>query len=85
MNCRIGVQCLSRLASIETMVLIGTNVVSELTRSMPALAVLDRLGCWDAFGLHLSAVGEVDLRHGALILPTCQFRDGLIAEINASA
>ena len=83
MTCRIGIQCLSRQASIETMILIDTNVVSELMRSMPAPAVLDWFGRQDAAGLHLSAVGEAELRRGALILPAGRRRDRLIAEINA--
>ena len=65
------------------MILIDTNVVSELMRSMPAPAVLDWFGRQDAAGLHLSAVGEAELRRGALILPAGRRRDRLIAEINA--
>lgn len=83
MTCRIGNQCLSRQASTETMILIDTNVVSELMRSMPAPAVLDWFGRQDAADLHLSAVGEAELRRGALILPPGRRRDRLIAEINA--
>ena len=83
MTCRIGIQCLSRKASVETMILIDTNVVSELMRSMPAPAVLDWFGRQEAAGLHLSAVGEAELRRGAVILPAGGRRDGLIAEINA--
>lgn len=83
MSCRIGIQCLSRQASIETMILIDTNVVSELMRPLPAPAVLDWFGRQDDAGLHLSAVGEAELRRGALILPAGRRRDRLIAEINA--
>ena len=83
MICRTGIQCLSRQASIETMILIDTNVVSELMRPIPAPAVLDWFGRQDATGLHPSAVGEAELRRRALILPAGRRRDRLIAEINA--
>ena len=83
MNCRIEFHCRSRPASIETMILIDTNVVSELMRLMPPPAVLDWFGRQNAVGLHLSAVGEAELRRGALILPAGRRRDRLIAEINA--
>lgn len=51
------------------MILIDTNVISELMRSTPAPAVLDWFGRQDAVTLYLSAVGETELRRGAVILP----------------
>ncbi len=65
------------------MILIDTNVISELMRSNPASAVLDWFGRQDAAALHLSAVGEAELRRGAEILPGGKRRDRLIAEIDA--
>ncbi|MXW86976.1 MAG: type II toxin-antitoxin system VapC family toxin [Boseongicola sp. SB0673_bin_14] len=65
------------------MILIDTNVVSELMRPLPAPAVLDWFGSQDNSGLHLSAVGEAELRRGALVLPAGRLRDRLVAEINA--
>ena len=65
------------------MLLIDTNVISELMRSDPAPAVLEWFGQQVAADLHLRAVGEAELRRGAAILPTGKRRDRLMAEINA--
>jgi len=65
------------------MILIDTNVISELMRSSPAPAILDWFGRRDARALHFSAVGEAELRRGAAILPEGKRRDRLIAEIDA--
>ncbi len=65
------------------MILIDTNVISELMRSSPSPAVLDWFGRQDAPALHLSAVGEAELRRGAAILPAGRRRDRIIAEIDA--
>jgi len=65
------------------MILIDTNVISELMRPNPAPKVLSWFGGQDATALHLSAVGEAELRRGAAILPDGKRRDRLIAEIDA--
>jgi hypothetical protein len=65
------------------MILIDTNVVSELMRHVPAPAVLAWFAGQDASSLYLSAVGEAELRRGAAILPVGKRRDRLIAEIDA--
>ncbi len=65
------------------MILIDTNVISELMRPDPAPAVPDWFGRQDATALHLSAVGEAELRRGAATLPQGRRRDRLIAEIDA--
>lgn len=65
------------------MILIDTNVISELMRPNPAPEVLAWFGGQDAMALHLSAVGEAELRRGAAILPDGKRRDRLIAEIDA--
>lgn len=65
------------------MILIDTNVISELMRPNPAPAVLDWFGSQDAAALYLCAVGEAELRRGAVILPEGKRRDRLIAEIDA--
>ena len=59
------------------MILIDTNVVSELMRPNPAQAVLDWFGRQDATVLHLSAVGEAELRYGVEIMPIGKKRDDL--------
>jgi predicted nucleic acid-binding protein len=65
------------------MILIDTNVISELMRPNPAPEVLAWFGGQNAMALHLSAVGEAELRRGAAILPDGKRRDRLIAEIDA--
>ena len=65
------------------MILIDTNVISELMRSSPAPAVLDWFGGQDANTLHFSAVAEAELRRGAAILPKGRRRDRLIAAIDS--
>ena len=65
------------------MILLDTNLISELMRSSPAPAVLDWFGRRDATDLCFSAVGEAELRRGAAILPESNRRERLLAAINA--
>lgn len=65
------------------MILIDTNVVSELMRPVPAPAVLDWFGVEDPSALHLSAVSEAELRRGVAVLPEGRRRDALRAAIDA--
>jgi predicted nucleic acid-binding protein len=64
-------------------ILIDTNVVSELMRPAPARAVLTWFGGQDPSGLHFSAVSEAELRRGVAILPKGRRRDALQAAIDA--
>jgi predicted nucleic acid-binding protein len=63
-------------------ILIDTNVISELMRLEPARAVLDWFGEQESAMLFLSAVSEAELRTGVAILPGGKRRDGLIATID---
>ena len=65
------------------MILIDTNVVSELMRPTPARAVLDWFGAQDPSALHLSAVSEAELRRGVAVLPEGRRRDTLRAAVDA--
>ncbi|MCG5517392.1 PIN domain-containing protein, partial [Ectothiorhodospira sp. 9100] len=65
------------------MILIDTNVISELMRATPAPEVLAWFGGRDASALYISAVGEAELRRGAAMLPKGKRSDRLIAEIDA--
>ena len=65
------------------MILIDTNIISELMRANPAPEVLAWFGNQNAMALHMSAVGEAELRRGAAILPGGKRRDRLIAGIDA--
>jgi predicted nucleic acid-binding protein len=51
------------------MILLDTNVISELLRPSPEQAVLDWMSARDGDTLYLSAVTEAELRYGAAILP----------------
>lgn len=65
------------------MILLDTNVVSELMRAEPAQIVLDWFGQHDAADLFISAVTEAELRTGVAILPDGQRRDRLQLAIDA--
>ena len=65
------------------MILLDTNVVSELMRPAPAGAVLAWFTAQDAADLYLSAIGEAELRRGAALLPAGKRRDHLMAMIDA--
>jgi predicted nucleic acid-binding protein len=65
------------------MILLDTNVVSELMRPAPSEAVLAWFAAQDAADLYLSAIGEAELRRGAAMLPAGRRRDQLMAAIEA--
>lgn len=66
------------------MILLDTNVVSELMRTEPAQIVMDWFGQHDASDLFISAVTEAELRTGVAILPDGQRRDRLQLAIDAT-
>ena len=65
------------------MILLDTNVISELMRTEPAQIVLDWFGDHDSSDLFISAVTEAELRTGVAILPDGQRRDRLKLAIDA--
>ena len=65
------------------MIIIDTNVVSELMRASPDPAVLAWFAGHAADTLFLTAVSEAELRTGAAILPAGQRRDRLVGTIDA--
>lgn len=65
------------------MIIIDTNVVSELMRTKPDPAVLAWFAVHAADLLFLTAVSEAELRTGAAILPAGQRRDRLVGAIDA--
>ena len=65
------------------MVVIDTNVVSELMRPTPEPAVMAWFSRQDSADLYLTAVSEAELRAGAAILPAGRRRDRLAAEVDA--
>ena len=65
------------------MILLDTNVISELMRTEPAQIVLDWFGQHDAADLFISAVTEAELRTGVAIQPEGPRRDRLQLAIDA--
>ena len=65
------------------MIIIDTNVVSELMRAKPDPAVLAWFAGHAADTLFLTATSEAELRTGAAILPAGQRRDRLVGAIDA--
>ena len=65
------------------MILLDTNVISELMRAEPAQIVLDWFGNHDAGDLFISAVTEAELLTGVANLPEGQRRDRLQLAIDA--
>ena len=62
-------------------VLLDTNVVSELIRKVPDPAVEVWASSHHSEDLFFSAVGEAELRYGAAILPTGRRRETLVSDI----
>lgn len=65
------------------MILVDTNVVSELMRPTPAPEVLAWFAGQEVVALFLSAVSEAELRAGVAYLPAGRRRDSLVAAIDA--
>ncbi len=59
------------------MILLDTNVVSEVMRPVPAPTVLAWFADQVALDLYLPAIVEAELRFGVLLLPEGKRRDGL--------
>lgn len=65
------------------MIVLDTNVVSELMRPSPNSAVESWIANRPAASLFFSAVGEAELRFGLAIMPAGRRRDALASEIEA--
>lgn len=63
------------------MIVLDTNVVSELMRTGPDANVVDWVGGQAAINLYLSTVSEAELRFGVAILPAGARRERLAAEV----
>lgn len=59
------------------MIVLDTNVVSELLRPVPARQVEDWLALQDGATVYFTAVGEAELRHGVAMLPAGRRRAAL--------
>lgn len=65
------------------MFLLDTNVISELLRPSPDLAVEAWVEGRPATDLYFSAIGEAELRYGVAILPAGRRRTALASAIEA--
>lgn len=63
------------------MILLDTNVVSELMRQSPAPSVEAWIADHPVEDLFFSAVGESELHYGAAIMPAGRRRETLVSEI----
>jgi len=63
------------------MILLDTNIVSELMRPAPCQTVMSWLAAQPAASLFISAVTEAELRYGVLLLPEGRKRAELVAAI----
>ena len=64
------------------MILLDTNVLSELMRPVPDPAVERWLAAQPDASLFISAITEAELRYGAALLPSGKRRSALTAEID---
>ncbi|MFD1796890.1 type II toxin-antitoxin system VapC family toxin [Paracoccus aurantiacus] len=64
------------------MIILDTNVVSELLRPAPEKRVVDWLGGLDGSGVYLTSITEAELRLGVAILPAGKRRDGFAEMID---
>lgn len=64
------------------MIILDTNVVSEILRPVPESRVVDWLAGLDGSGVYLTTITEAELRLGVAILPAGKRRDGLAEVID---
>ena len=65
------------------MILLDTNVVSELMRKSPDPGVEAWVASHPVVDLYFSAVGEAELRYGAAAMPMGRRRDTLVTDIES--
>lgn len=64
------------------MIILDTNVISELLRPAPAEQVVAWLAAQDGEAVYFTAVGEAELRHGVAMLPAGRRRNSLSLAID---
>ena len=64
------------------MIILDTNVVSELLRPTPETRVLDWLARLDGSSIYLTSITEAELRYGVAIMDEGKRRDGLTKMIH---
>ena len=63
------------------MIVLDTNVISELMRPKPDSGVADWVARQAVPDLYVSAISEAELRYGAEVLPKGRRRNGILDEI----
>ena len=63
------------------MIVLDTNVVSELMRPGPAAQVIEWVSQQAAPTMYFTTISEAELRYGVAILPAGRRRDGLLSGI----
>jgi predicted nucleic acid-binding protein len=63
------------------MIVLDTNVVSELMRPSPAARVIEWVSQQAAPTMYFTTISEAELRYGVAILPAGRRRDGLLAGV----
>ena len=64
------------------MIILDTNVISELLRPSPAAQVEAWLSALDGAKVYFTAIGEAELRHGVAIMPAGKRRAALSEAID---
>ena len=64
------------------MIILDTNVISEILRPAPERHVIDWLAALDGSTVYLTAITEAELRHGVAILPEGKRRNDLAEMID---
>ena len=65
------------------MIILDTNVMSELTRPRPNMRVIEWINEQPGFDLYTSAVSTAELLYGVEVMPAGHRRDRLLAETHA--
>ena len=63
------------------MIVLDTNVVSELMRPSPAAQVIEWVSQQAAPTMYFTTISEAELRYGVAVLPAGRRRDGLLSGI----
>jgi predicted nucleic acid-binding protein len=64
-------------------ILLDTNILSELMRRLPEPAVETWIGAQPATAMFISAITEAELRYGLALLPNGHRRQRLLAQLEA--
>ena len=65
------------------MIILDTNVLSELMRSAPATAVTNWVATQSAANLFITTITQAEILHGVLLLPQGRRRDAIEAAADA--